>query len=76
MFLPLAALALLYLVFMVLFWMEHQSNTRMLGEPPIEGSECPLHRRVHGAHGWYVCVPGGWWETKSDGGPVEWTPGR
>jgi hypothetical protein len=23
-----------------------------------EGSECPVHRRVHSAHGWYVCVPG------------------
>ena len=23
-----------------------------------EGSECPVHHEVHGAHGWYVCLPG------------------
>lgn len=22
-----------------------------------EGTECPIHERVHNAHGWYVCLP-------------------
>jgi len=22
-----------------------------------EGSECPVHHRVHSSHGWYVCLP-------------------
>lgn len=22
-----------------------------------EGSECPVHRRVHSSHGWYICLP-------------------
>ncbi len=24
-----------------------------------EGSECPLHKRVHSSHGWYVCLDSG-----------------
>lgn len=35
-------------------------SARFITEPTEEwpkGSQCPVHGRVHSAHGWYVCVP-------------------
>jgi hypothetical protein len=34
-------------------------KVRMLETPNKqypEGSECPIHNRVHNSHGWYVCL--------------------
>lgn len=38
---------------------EEMPNVVYLEEPTKEwpeGSECPLHKKVHSAHGWYVCL--------------------
>lgn len=39
---------------------EHLPVGTVLDEPTAEyplGSTCPVHQRVHNAHGWHVCLP-------------------